>query len=736
MSNEAYRALSTSAVSVEPLGLATGCGEILHSLATAIKADRASLWQASGAHDTLTCHTVRATDSRQPAPRLVGVVINWPAYLAKLVQAGIFIANEAAGDKRIAEFAADYISRWEIGAFLDVAVRSEGTLLGVLRVEQLREPRVWTERDQQFAAFAADALAQRLAQDQLRHSNARLQELSAMQQAILDGADYSLISTDVDGIIRSFNAAAARMLGYTAGELVGKYSPAIFHDPGEIELRAAELSAELRRTVDPGFEVFVAKARQGQADEREWSYVRKDGSRFPVRLSVTPVRNREGAITGFMGIAADLTERQLAQESLRDSEARYHTLFEGTGDSIFVMRGEQFVDCNPATLRMFGCTREQIIGQPPYRFSPEYQPDGRRSDEKAVEKITAALHGQTQHFDWLHCRFDGGPFDAEVTLNAVEIRGEPHLLATVRDTSERKQARASLRDSEARYHTLFEGAGDSIFLMRGEQFVDCNPATLQMFGCTREQVIGEPPYRFSPEFQPDGRRSDEKALEKITAAFNGLTQHFEWTHCRLDGTPFDAEVTLNAVEIRGEPHLLATVRDTSERKRAEAELALSRKTLMERNDSLRLINRLSTELHGSLETNDILAITISALRSLTPAPHVAICLQDSAGQPLQVAASEGAIAALPVGGATPLAQGLHQIAVTERRLFVSTDFSAHPGLPPEFRTVLDSAGVRAGVVIPLLYRDIPLGSISLLHAEAREFGEIELDSFTAIGNTV
>src|SRR5207342_3418348 len=473
----------------------------------------------------------------------------------------------------------------------------------------------------------------------------------------------------------------------------------------------------------------------GQADEREWTYVRKDGSRFPVRLSVTPVRGRDGAITGFMGIAADLTERQQARASLRDSEARYHTLFEGTGDSIFLMRGEQFVDCNPATLRMFGCTREQIIGQPPYRFSPEYQPDGRRSEEKAIEKITAAFKGQTQNFDWLHCRYDNSPFDAEVTLNAVEIRGEPHLLATVRDTSERKQARASLRDSEARYHTLFEGTGDSIFLMRGEQFVDCNPATLQMFGCTREQIIGQPPYRYSPEFQPDGRRSEEKAIEKITAAFEGQTQNFDWLHCRYDSSPFDAEVTLNVVEIRGEPHLLATVRDTSERKRAEAELALSRRTLMERNDSLRLINRLSTELHGSLETEDILRITIDAFRSLTPTPHVAICLRESDEQPLQVVASAGSTTAFPLGDATPLAQALHEHALTERRLFVSTDFDGS-NLSADTKMDLATAGLCAGVVAPLLYRDFALGSISLLYDQDREFGEIELDSFTAIGNTV
>jgi len=279
---------------------------------------------------------------------------------------------------------------------------------------------------------------------QQQRATLQVAKLTDWQQAVLDSAEYSIISTDTDGLIMSFNAAAQRMLGYRATDVVGKLTPAILHDPDEIASRAVELSMELGQPIAPGFDVFVAKPRLGQAEEREWTYIRKNGSRFSVRLSVTPLHDQTGAITGFLGIAADLTENKQAQSRLRDSDARYRALFESAGDSIFLMDGERFIECNPATLKMFGCTREQILGEPPYRFSPEFQPDGRSSRGKAQEIISEAMLGKSLTFEWQHCRFDGTPFDAEVTLNTVEIGAKPHLLATVRDISERKESEAKL----------------------------------------------------------------------------------------------------------------------------------------------------------------------------------------------------------------------------------------------------------------------------------------------------
>lgn len=141
-----------------------------------------------------------------------------------------------------------------------------------------------------------------------KEAQRRLEEVNQLRQAILDSADYSIISTSPEGVIQTFNRGAEKMLGYLEQEVLGKHTPVIFHDPGEMEARARILSEELGGTVEPGFEVFVANARRGQADENEWTYIRKDGGRFPVQLSVTALRDQQGTITGFLGIGKDITE--------------------------------------------------------------------------------------------------------------------------------------------------------------------------------------------------------------------------------------------------------------------------------------------------------------------------------------------------------------------------------------------------------------------------------------------
>ncbi|MBF0310730.1 MAG: response regulator [Magnetococcales bacterium] len=152
---------------------------------------------------------------------------------------------------------------------------------------------------------------------ELEQANRHLQELYTLQQAILDHAGHAIIAVDPGGLITVFNHAAERMLGYEAGEMIGRRTPASFHDAREMRLRAEALSAELGETIPPDLEVFTAKAKRNLPNEAEWVYVRRDGSRFPVLLTVSVLRDRQGEITGYLGLSVDISKRKEDEEKLR-----------------------------------------------------------------------------------------------------------------------------------------------------------------------------------------------------------------------------------------------------------------------------------------------------------------------------------------------------------------------------------------------------------------------------------
>jgi diguanylate cyclase (GGDEF)-like protein/PAS domain S-box-containing protein len=143
-----------------------------------------------------------------------------------------------------------------------------------------------------------------------------LRRITDFQRTILDNAAYGIISATADGTVTSFNPAAERLLGYTAEEVIGRMDPSQWHDPAELQTRAAELSTELGEIVPPSFEVFAALPRRHRTEEREWTFIRKDGRRIPVYLSITALQDDRGEITGLVGLSYDLSERKQAEQAL------------------------------------------------------------------------------------------------------------------------------------------------------------------------------------------------------------------------------------------------------------------------------------------------------------------------------------------------------------------------------------------------------------------------------------
>jgi len=153
-----------------------------------------------------------------------------------------------------------------------------------------------------------------------RRAELALANANALIQTVLNEANVSILSTGPDGVIRLMNKTAERWLGYAASEVIGKGTPEWFHDPEEMEQRGAELATILKRPLINKLEVISNQAKGYGGHDRDWIYVRKDGSRLPIHLTVTAQFDGNGTITGYTLVGVDLTARQQAEELARQTQ--------------------------------------------------------------------------------------------------------------------------------------------------------------------------------------------------------------------------------------------------------------------------------------------------------------------------------------------------------------------------------------------------------------------------------
>ena len=144
---------------------------------------------------------------------------------------------------------------------------------------------------------------------QVAERTGELRELNVLLSSVLDSAsEVAIIATDTSGTIRIFNRGAENLLGFSAAEMIGLQTPAAFHHPDEVARRAEELSLEYGVMIS-GFRVFVHKPEREGAEVRQWTYVRKDGRHIQVSLAVTAIRDEQDNLTGYLGIAIDVTQQ-------------------------------------------------------------------------------------------------------------------------------------------------------------------------------------------------------------------------------------------------------------------------------------------------------------------------------------------------------------------------------------------------------------------------------------------
>jgi diguanylate cyclase (GGDEF)-like protein/PAS domain S-box-containing protein len=314
-----------------------------------------------------------------------------------------------------------------------------------------------------------------------KESEQRLADAMQRLHEIVDASeDVSIIATDITGVIRIFSTGAEKLLGHRAEELVGRATPQVFHDATEVARRGERLTAALGRPVE-GFEVFVANLGDG-SDTNVWTYVRKDGERLQVRLSVSALHDGGGALAGYVGIAVDLTETLAAEERARLEAERFSAAFDSAalGFALVSLQG-RWLDVNAAACEMFGRTRDELLA---LDFQSITHPEDRGRDLEALRDLLAGRRANYQ-VDKRYFRGDGGVLWARLAVSLVHgaDRRPLYFVSQIQDVTAQRVAESRLREAQERTRTILESVGDAILTIDAQGTITyTNAAALRILG--------------------------------------------------------------------------------------------------------------------------------------------------------------------------------------------------------------------------------------------------------------
>jgi PAS domain S-box-containing protein len=328
---------------------------------------------------------------------------------------------------------------------------------------------------------------------------------------------------------------------------------------------------------------WQTELRKHKTIQDEYPIITKSGEIHWVFEQSCGIYDENGNVQAIQGYIVDVTGRKMIEERLVESEKKYRALFEASTDAVFLMIADTFVDCNFSALKLFEVTKEELIGQTPYFFSPTYQPDGLSSKEKALDYIRRAYKGEVLRFEWVHKTSKGNLITTQVSLNRVQVDKKSYLVAIVRDLSEIEKLNYEFK----KLAQALQSIGDSVVITGLDKCIlYVNNAFKKMYGYTEEEILGKNALILFPK----GSTAD--TIEQIfrSAESEGVYRA-EATRIRRDGSSLVVHLTVAPIlDEQNKPFAYVSVAtDLTEKKMLESALRESEakfRTLVESMDDI------------------------------------------------------------------------------------------------------------------------------------------------------
>ncbi len=382
---------------------------------------------------------------------------------------------------------------------------------------------------------------------------------AAFHDAVLNGAGLAVIATTPEGLITRFNPAAERLLGWSAAEVIGVYTPLRFHDPAELEGCAARLSALWQQPTAVGPAMFAEMIRRNMGHAQAWTFVRRDGSVVPVSLTQSAVLDRDGRLVGYLGIADDVTQRQAALEQVRLSEIRFRALSVSAPVGIFQTDPSgACVYTNERWQAIAGLGAAEALG---HGWAEAIAPDDRPQVfqswvESARNRVDFDREFRMGHGDgtrWVHSRARAIVSDDGTVTGHV---------GTVEDVTDRKRQDAVLQQQVAAMEAAMDGMA---MLDEQGRFVSLNAAHAALFGYEQaSDLVGASWRTLYDEAEADRLERDVFPVLERVSQWQG-----EAVARRRDGTTFDEGLSLTLLS---HGRLVCVCRDISRQKSNEKRL--------------------------------------------------------------------------------------------------------------------------------------------------------------------